>query len=487
MAIWDQEDHKDLPLYQRLYGYIRREIEQGKLKAGDKLPSVRQMAKEYEISRNTVETAYLQLLEEGYLISKQKSGYYVEHLQPDWFERKGSERGKAEQSEEPQEKQQDKQQDKQQACSPDKQGIERPTYDFIYGETDRDAFPYQEWRSCVQEAIRWEETEGGTYDNNVFGELELREQFADYLYRARGITCQPDEIIIGSGTQQLLMVLCQTIGKDKPVLGMEEPGYDRIRYVFQNHGCQVVPITLDTEGMRVNELMKSNAQLAYVTPSHQYPYGMVMPIQRRMQIIEWAKQTGGMIIEDDYDSEYRYVGKPIPALKGLDEEGAIIYMGTCSKLLLPSLRISYMVVPHQVIRENKQAFRQYLQTVPRFLQIALALFMKKGEWDRHIRRMRTRTKKKHQLLIQALQNELGEKIEIIGSEAGLHLLVQVKTKDTENELIQKALAHGVKVYSIQSYRTKPTESSYPVCLLGFGAMPLDRIEEACGALGRAWG
>ncbi|QDX95055.1 PLP-dependent aminotransferase family protein [Brevibacillus laterosporus] len=466
------------PMYQQLYEAIKTDIENNRLVPGSKLLSVRQMAQEWQVSRNTVEAAYHQLLDEGYVKSKEKSGYYVEDLLTDGWTR-DLEAGSVEQT--------------NGVVHSEEDSMPLPIrYDFVYGKVDGTAFPVKQWRACMQEAMQSELERTEAY-GEYQGEYQLREALATYVYQARGIKCVADQIFIGSGTQQLASLLCQTVFRDKSVVAMENPGYDRVRHVFHQHEFSVQPIQLDEDGIRLDQLLTSKADIAYVTPSHQYPYGMVMSIVRRLQIIAWAKETGAYLIEDDYDGEFRYGTKPIPALKALDDNGRIIYFGTASKVLLPSLRISYMILPQTLVTQYKELWQKYLQTAPRVIQYALALFIQKGEWARHIRRMRNLYAKKHRLLLQSLEKTMGERIEIIGSEAGLHILLRIHTTYTENELITRASQRGCQVYSIDQYYQRKEgqqenldKSEYPVLLLGFGAIPVEEITAGVEELHKAW-
>lgn len=453
------------PLYVQLYEQIKRDIMDGTIHTGTKLPSIRHLAQHLHISRNTVETAYQQLLAEGYIISKPKSGMYVNELELDIIRRKT-------------------------VPSPDLQETSCPAssndvIDFEYGSVDMSSFPMKLWRKYSNQAYKQEMKEAASYGHHK-GEYVLRQEIADYLYQARGVYCSPEQIIITSGTQHSLNLLCETIFKDYDHFAIENPGYDRARYVFENHGFCVTPISLDKDGLSIEKLRTSRTNIVYVTPSHQYPKGMVMPFNRRLELLQWAQEANGYIIEDDYDGEFRYEGKPIPALKELDQHGHIIYLGTFSKMLLPSLRISYIVLPQRLVEKHNTLFEAYNSTVPRVIQHTLYSFMKDGEWDRHVRRMRLLYQKKHRLLVDSLMSYLGEKVEIIGDKAGLHLLIKINTLLTEKELIEKAEMFGVRVYSIEKYRLFPEKEEQPLLLLGFSQIPIDQIKEGVKRLKEAW-
>lgn len=458
------KQHPD-PLYVQLYEHIKLDIMNGTLHTGTKLPSIRNLAQHLHVSRNTVESAYQQLLAEGYIISKPKSGMYVNKLELDIIRRKTP-------------------------PSPDFYETPSPTpsvnvIDFEYGSVDMSAFPMKQWKKYSNQAYKQEMKESTSYSHHK-GEYFLRQEIAAYLYQARGVYCSPEQIIITSGTQHSLNLLCETVLKHCDHFAIENPGYDRARYVFENHGFRVTPIFLDKDGLSVEKLRTSGANIVYVTPSHQYPKGMVMPFNRRLELLQWAEETKGYIIEDDYDGEFRYEGKPIPALKELDQHESIIYLGTFSKMLLPSLRISYIVLPQRLVQAHDALFEAYISTVPRVIQHTLYSFMKEGEWDRHVRRMRLLYQKKHRLLVDSLMYYLGDKIEIIGEKAGLHLLIKINVPLTETELIEKAETFGVRVYSIDKYRLWPEEEETPLLLLGFSQISIAQIEEGVKRLKEAW-
>lgn len=458
------KQHPD-PLYVQLYEQIRRDIMNGTLDKGSKLPSIRNLAHHLQISRNTVETAYQQLLAEGYIISKPKSGMYVNELELDIIRRKAPPSPSLHEA----------------SCSDPSPDV----INFEYGSVDMSAFPMKLWKKYSNQAYKQEMKELTSYGHHK-GEYLLRKEIASYLYQARGVYCSPEQIIITSGTQHSLNLLCETVFKGYDHFAIENPGYDRARYVFENHGFRVTPIFLDKDGLSVENLKACGANIVYATPSHQYPRGMVMPFNRRLELLQWAEETNGYIIEDDYDGEFRYEGKPIPALKELDQHESIIYLGTFSKMLLPSLRISYIVLPQRLVRTHDFLFEAYISTVPRVIQHTLYSFMKDGEWDRHVRRMRLLYQKKHRLLVDSLMGYLGEKVDIIGDKAGLHLLIKINTPFTEKELIEKAETSGVRVYSIDKYRRYPDKEEKPLLLLGFSQIPIDQIEEGVKRLKEAW-
>ena len=298
-------------------------------------------------------------------------------------------------------------QNKQQVASNSANNIKKEQYDYdcSQGLIDQKAFPITNWKRALQETLF-------QYENELFaredpqGEFVLREHISKYLYHARGVHSSPDQIIIGAGTQPLLWLLLQLLGSKKEY-GIENPGFHRITAMIQSSALPVHPIPLDDKGIHISALRESSANVAYVTPSHQFPLGMIMPLSRRLELLRWANDCGGYIIEDDYDGEFRYVGKPIPSLQGLDSNERVIYMGTFSKSFLPSLRMGYIVLPTHLLKIYTELEGKFKQTVSTIQQLAFATFIHNGDWERHLNRSRTLYKRKHTLLVKSIKNEMG--------------------------------------------------------------------------------
>ena len=457
------DSKKNNPLYIQLSNYIKQEILAGKIKPNEKLPSKRSLAKYLELSLNTIQAAYDQLCAEGYVASKPRKGLYVVELE-------------------------------EELCPPqtqskiivnnDVQELDNIKIDFNSGKVDLEQFPYSIWRKITIESLYKDQNEVFNIGNPK-GELQLREEIVKYLFSSRGVKCSAEQIVIGAGTQVLIGLLCLLISKDH-IYAMEEPGFHRARVAFEDLGVKLRSISLDEDGIEINELINSGATVAYVTPSHQFPYGMVMPITRRMELLKWALEKDGYIIEDDYDSEYRYKGKPIPSLQGLDTNGNVIYLGTFSKSLIPSIRISYLVLPSKLLSKYDEHFSIYKQTVSRLHQHTLSRFMNEGHWFNHLNKMRTLYRKKQNILIQAIKTYLGEYVEIIGEKSGLHLVLKVKNGMTEEELTCSAMNVGVKVYPLTTYFANPLEGQDSQVLLGFGGLSETEIEEGVRLLGNIW-
>ncbi|UZQ52015.1 PLP-dependent aminotransferase family protein [Clostridium kluyveri] len=462
MPIWDYS--KNTPLYVQLYEYIKKEIQIGTIKPETKLPSKRKLASYLGISQNTIQTAYEQLCAEGYVESKPRIGIFVKRLEDKLL------------------------------CSlplihkPDENIKLKDNFDYLIDFCPRDVdlnnFPHSTWRRLATQCLYSEQSDI-LLTGEPQGEEDLREEISKYLFQSRSVRCVPEQIIIGAGTQYLLILLCMLLGKEY-IYAIENPGYNKVRNVFRDQGINVHPIPIDKDGICIEDLRKSSARIVYITPSHQFPYGMIMPVSRRLELLKWCEEKDGYIIEDDYDSEFRYNGNPIPSLQGLGSNGTVIYMGTFSKSLIPSIRISYLVLPSKLLEKYQESFKIYKQTVSRFHQDTLYRFMKEGYWERHIHKMRTLYRKKHAILLSAIDKHMKEKVEIIGKKSGLHILLKVKNGMTEEKLIQSARKMKIKIYPTSIYYAECVSSEFPLILLGFGGLTEIHIEEGIQILKKAW-
>ncbi len=310
------------------------------------------------------------------------------------------------------------------------------------------------------------------------GDHALRENIAGYLHEFRGVHCSAEQIVIGAGTEYLLGMIVQIIGKES-VYAVENPGYRKTYQVLKSFDASVVLVGLDQEGLSVEQLKKTPASIAYVTPSHHFPLGIVMPINRRLQLLKWANiKDGRYIIEDDYDSEFRFSGRPIPALQGMDED-RVIYISTFSKSLAPSIRVSYMVLPEKLLEKYRLGFSFYSSTVSRFEQFILLRFIEGNHFERHLNRMRNLYKGRRDTLVEQVKMRFGNLIEITGENAGLHLLLTYHGKLTERDLVRRAAQAGVKVYGLSEYDIEPA-GSLPknTVILGYANFDAEQIVDA---------
>lgn len=458
------DDKSSTPLYVQLADYIKKEILAGRIRPYEKLPSKRKLSTYLGLSINTIQAAYDQLSAEGYIISKQRKGVFVTKLEEELFLEKRIQPTEDIKT--------------QSNCS----GVK---IDFNSGKVDLEHFPFSEWKKLTLRSM-YEDQGALFYSGDPQGEIQLREQIAKYLFASRGVKCTPEQIVIGAGTQSLVSLLYLMLGKEH-AFALEDPGFHRTRVVLKDLGALLHHIPLDEDGIKIDCLNESAATVVYVTPSHQFPCGMVMPIQRRMELLKWAEENGGYIIEDDYDGEYRYKGKPIPSLQGLDKKGRVIYLGTFSKSLIPSIRISYLVLPKTLIRLYQEHFMIYKQQTSRLHQNTIYHFMDEGIWHRHLNKMRTLYRKKQAVLVNTINEQFGDAAEVIGEKSGLHILLKIENKMSEDVLISKALEAGVKVYPLSIYYAAPQDIKETKILLGFGGLSLSEIKLGIKILKEAWG
>lgn len=453
-----------IPLYEQIYEYIRDEITAGRIPAGEKLPSGRALAAYLEVSRSTVDLAYEQLLSEGYVESIPCKGYYACRIEELYrLEREPEHTGQETEAEQ-----------------------KRWDYDFTPNGIDLDSFPFGVWRRITKDILLDDRKELFQL-GDPRGEKELRETICSYLHRARGVNCSPDQILIGAGNDYLQLLLASILGTNHRI-AMESPTYRHAYQIFEQLGFSMCTVPMDGQGMRVDSLAESGADIAYVMPSHQYPLGIVMPIKRRLELLRWAAQEPGRyLIEDDYDSEFRYKGKPIPALQGSDAQGRVIYIGTFSKAIAPAIRISYLVLPRQLWKENQRRLSRYSSTVSRIDQMILNDFIKQGHFERHLNRMRKIYSRKHDLLIGALR-ALEPACRITGEHAGVHFLMEFTNGWSEEELVRRAEQENVRVYPLSAYRIGEVRGdSCPTVILGYATLTEKEITEAAARLLRAWG
>lgn len=452
--------NSNIPLYIQLYKFIKHEIQMGNMKSNSKLPSKRKLSHYLAISQNTVEAAYEQLMTEGYIISFPRKGYFVSDLQ-----------GILEVNIE------------KEAVNEKLKKKKIYQYEFYSSRVDVESFPYSIWRKINKE-ILGEENKELLQIGHSQGDRNLREAINNYLRFSRGVNAKIDNIIIGAGTEYLIQIIINILGRNKR-FSVEEPGYYKIKKILKINGVNPIPISIDNQGVNVDRLRESNSEVIHITPSHQFPTGIIMPINRRIQILNWANESKGRyIIEDDYDSEFRFEGKPIPALQSLDNKGKVIYLGTFSKCFSPSERIAYMVLPDELMKIYRKDFSFLACTVSRSSQQALVRFIEEGYFERHLNKMRNIYRKKREFLVTLIKKYLNN-TEIIGTNSGLHLLLKVNNGMNEEELIISAEEKGVMVLGLSKSYLNNIEESKTV-FLGYANLKYNEIEEAIKLLKEAW-
>lgn len=450
-----------IPLYEQIYDYIKTDIQSGRIPYGEKLPSTRFLSKHLEVSRSTVELAYEQLLSEGYIESVPYKGFFVAQIDELYHLKKDKPQPQRERKE-----------------------ARRYRYDFTPNGVDLKSFPYNVWRKLSKDILLDDRTELFRSGDSQ-GEYGFRSAICSYLYQARGVDCTPDQIIVGAGSDYILMLLGMILGMDHTI-AFEDPTYKQAYRMAGGMSYNCIPVSMDKNGMKVTELEKSGADIAYVTPSHQYPTGVIMPIRRRMELLKWAcEEQGRYIVEDDYDSEFRYKGKPIPALKGYDASEKVIYLGTFSKSIAPAIRLSYMVLPKPLLEAYEQKARFVNSTVSKVDQLIVQKFIEEGYYERHLNKTRALYKSRHDVLIEELR-PMADICTISGENAGVHLLLTFQNGMAEEELIDRAARADIRVYGLSDYRIRENCEEKATILLGYANLTEDQIREAARLLRDCW-
>lgn len=464
-------NESNVPLYLQVYNQLKEKIIIGQIPAAGKLPSTRKLSTTLNVSRNTVENAYQQLCSEGYIEGKAGSGFVA--LELDCIEISKPAVGEFKEVEE------------HKKIVHKENSNNNYKYNFCYGGLSASDFPLNLWKKVSNKCLSSISVENLTSYKATKGELDLRIELMKYLAESRGVSCNPEQIIITSGMEYSLSLLCQLFRGDFDQIALEDPGYRGARNIIINNGYDVIPIGLKKDGINLEELESSSAKIVYVTPSHQFPTGFVMSIQKRLKLLNWATRKQGFIIEDDYDSEFRYNSRPIPSLQGIDSNGCVIYIGTFSKSFSPSLRLNYMILPPLLLEKYDKLFNRYQSSVPFIQQKIIQQFMHLGHWDRHLRKICLTNKKKHDILINTIHKLMGDKVIIHGKDAGLHILLEFNNGLSENELIERAKNSGVLVSPVSTFWMRPDKYSDNMILLGYGDMTEDEIVEGIKVLKNA--
>ena len=442
------EKGKD-PLYLQLYRYIKEEIEKASIGAGEKLPSIRSLSDKLGISITTVRTAYDQLMMEGYIHSQDKSGYYVEEVGLLAAAETGE--GKQEEGQEP-------------------KGKRLLT---IY---DQGCFDFVKWKKCLSATLSYD-ADKLLAEADFQGESPFRDQIRKYIFQARGVEAQLEDIVVGAGTQQMINLLVAILKiRGKTRIGFENPGYMLSELIFRNQDFEALDLDLDREGLVLDQ-RADKLDLLYVSPSHQFPTGTVMSASRRTKLMAWAQQRDGYIIEDDYDSELRYFGRPIPSLKAMDKNDRVIHIGSFSSTLLPSIRISYLVLPKRLGQTYREIKESYSQGVSKVDQLALCKFMEEGHYQRHIKRIRRLYSEKASLLSDYLEQNYKDQIKIISNSSGLFMIVEFSLDMDEEVLAQAFKDQGVKATAYKNYVKTHYKAQKPKILLYFYNIKIESLQQ----------
>jgi len=467
------EYHHSTPLYLQLYNYIKGNILERNISSGEKLPSLRALSKSLEISITTVGLAYDQLLVEGYIFSKPGSGYFINEIASGM----GTPLAKASHIKE-----------------------EELTKDNIY-YYDSALFDFAKWKKCTNQVL----TEFAYllfHEGDSQGELALRNEISKYVYQSRGVICNSSQIVIGAGTQQITGQLSNILAlMNINNIILEDPCYLPVKNIFRDRGFNISQIPVGKEGISLSHLPENLSSAVYVSPSNQFPTGAVIPVGKRYELLSWAQKNQSIIIEDDYDSELRYFGRPIPALQGLDINQRVVYLGSFSSTLFASVKISYMILPEFMANIFQHLKKDYSQTCSKMEQLTLSLFMGKGQYQTGIKKLRALCSQKLNLATSVLVKKGAGFINLTNTSSGVNIIINVKSKKSSAQLCQEGASLGIHLSQMSIYTDKAlnesqdeatvhtsdmTSAKFTSLILYFNQIPVDKISSALDALIDLW-
>ncbi|HTV14840.1 MAG TPA: PLP-dependent aminotransferase family protein [Acidobacteriaceae bacterium] len=462
------------PLFRQVYKGLRQAILSGALRAGEKLPSTRDLAEQLDISRTVALLAYDQLLAEGFVEGRGGSGTYVSARMA-----ANPARGEAK-SAKPRLSRFGA------AAEASAAIVDRPRrkpvalrYDFVYGRSDLTTFPFEMWRRLMLRQVRQAPVRSFDY-GPALGSERLREAICSHLRRSRAVVCEPAQVIVVNGSQQALDLTIRLLVERGDRVAIEDPHYDGIRGTLQAAGARLRGVPVDRDGLNPARL-PDDARLAFVTPSHQFPTGAILPLDRRLALLDWARRRNAVIVEDDYDGEFHYGGRPLESLQGLDRDGRVLYVGTFSRTVFPALRIGYLIPPPSLVGAFSAA--KWLNDLhsATLEQQTLAEFIGNGMYERHLRRLRQRNTARRDALRSAITEFLGDRVEATGDGAGAHVVVWPKKRVAEEEIVRRAAERGVGIYGVAHCYLK--QPSRPGFALGYARLNEREIREGIRILG----
>lgn len=462
MLTYPLEERGGLPLYEYLYRRIRADILNGTLTAGERLPSKRALSEHLHISVITVESAYQQLEAEGYVYTQPKRGFFVSPV--DWVPEAA-------------------------APTPIPPEPSAPVWklDLRSNRVDGSRFPVSTWARLTRQVLS-EDSGALLAPVPHQGLFALRQAIAGDLRDFKGMAVSPEQIVVGAGAEYLYLLLAQLLNSGclsggEAVFAVEDPGYPKIRQVYGKCGAVCRPVPLDRQGMDLAALNASGANVAHISPTHHYPTGLVTPIGRRQALLRWAEETGGVIIEDDYDSEFRFAGRPIPTLQSIDSGGRVIYMNTFSQTISPSMRVGFMVLPPRLLERYRQELDFYACTVPALEQHVLARFLARGHYEQHLSRMRKEYRSRRAAVLDAFRTSpFAERITISEQGAGLHFLLRLDTAQSDEALRRRAEALGVRLGFLSEYAAVPCPSYAHTLVVNYAGLEPGQLPETMALL-----
>lgn len=455
--------NSERPLYLQIKNSLVDEISSGRMAADMALPSVRKFALHLMVSRTSIENAYNQLLAEGYIYSVPGRGYYVESI--DWLSAPNKLMVLADQT----------------------NHIKTYAYDFAGEYVAKEAFDFRLWKKHVNHVLNYDQDQLYAY-GTLRGEMVLREAISKQFYRSRGVIAGPGQMVVGSGVTPLLSMLSRLFESEGiSEIAMEDPGFGKASGVFKSHGMTVSTVKVDFEGSDLASLEQGSARVCYVSPSHHFPTGYIMPVGDRQRILKWANKVKGYVIEDDYNFELRFEGQPIPAMQGMDQQDSVIYLGSFSTVLAPAIRISFMVLPRALNQRFNAMAKEgmYPQTASKLEQLALAHLIDSGDFDKHIRRLRKLYTRKQKYLEDQLSLYLPEGIKLHRVKAGLQMLIVLPEAVTEAAMVAACDALSVKVNGLSSYSVGSRQDKKGYLVIGYRGIAGDDITEGIKRIGQA--
>ncbi|WP_312653610.1 MocR-like pyridoxine biosynthesis transcription factor PdxR [Aminipila sp.] len=472
-AIIPEFDEKSTrPLYLQLYDYIKKEILSNEMNPNEKLPSLRSLAERLNLSITTVNLAYSQLNVEGYIYSKPQSGYYVSNILHRVEEASFNEKDEVE-----------KNRETEYSLFP--VDVEKRDESSVF-QYDLSCFDFNKWKKCMNKVFT-EYPHLLMFESDPQGELALRYEISKYIYRSRGVICNPEQIVIGAGTQQITSHLCLILSKlGINHVAVEEPGYLPVKNMFRDRGFVITPVDVDKEGIEIDRLPSNIRSAVYVSPSNQFPTGAVMPIGKRYQLLDWANHNNSIIIEDDYDSELRYFGKPVPALQGLDNRQRVVYLGSFSSTLFSSIKISYMVLPERMADIFKDISHGYTQTCSKTEQLTLALFMEHGLYQTNIKKLRNLYSQKLQKVLGSINKYGRGIIKPTNTSSGINMIINVDSKKSVEQLCNEAKVLGVSATPVSIYADDPTGQQLAALVFYYNQIPINEIQDTIKSLIEKW-
>lgn len=460
MLTYDLSHTNGKPIYEYLYSLIKTDIVTGKLSSGEKLPSKRSFATNLGVSIITIENTYGLLQSEGYIYSIPQKGFFVSSLI--LFNESAAVSAE---------------------CISESQSENVSEYDIDLSDNqvDSERFPFTIWSKLLRNQIS-RNRELLLKRSDGCGIYELRKAIAEHLFSYRGMSVNPGQIVVGAGTEYLYSLIIQLLGRDR-IYGLENPGYSKISRIYEKNNVDYRYIDIDTYGLSYDRLASSDVQIAHISPNHHFPTGIVMPISRRHELLNWVNQSDDRyIIEDDYDSEFRFTGRPIESLKNIDTTGKVIYVNTFSRSLTPTIRISYMVLPEKLSERFSRELSFYSCTISNFEQYTLASFIREGYFEKHINRMRLFYSRKQNTITDILKSSLGDKCRIMQSKSGLHMIIRLNTDRTERQIIDYLKANRIRITALSEYYPANSIPSRNMFIIYYSVLDEINLKKACELL-----